>query len=125
MVNKCKPSRGIPLVAASRAHTRAKRHRQVAIALFATGFLLALSVPAWAVGDPLSGLVEVITQNAQRWSAALMILGGLGAGGSMVLGHHQSGEHARRFLFGSLFLLAAGAGVQMYSRMQSLLGGFN
>jgi hypothetical protein len=98
--------------------------RFLAKALVATGLLLCLGAPAWAAGDPLNGLVEVITQNAQRWSAALMIVGGLGAGGSMVLGHHQSGEHARRFLFGSLFLLAAGAGVQMYSRMQSLLGGF-
>src|SRR5260370_14672607 len=99
--------------------------RLVASGLFAIGFVLVLGVPAWAAGDPLNGLVEVITKNAQRWSAALMILGGLGAGGSMVLGHHQSGAHARRFLFGSLFLRAAGAGVQMYPRMQSLLGGFN
>jgi hypothetical protein len=98
--------------------------RSLATALLAAGLVLVLGVPAWAAGDPLNGLVEVITQNAQRWSAALMIVGGLGAGGSMVLGHHQSGDHARRFLFGSLFLLAAGAGVQMYSRMQSLLGGF-
>ncbi|HKC11503.1 MAG TPA: hypothetical protein VKI41_05555 [Vicinamibacteria bacterium] len=98
--------------------------RPLATALLAAGLVLALGAPAWAAGDPLNGLVEVITQNAQRWSAALMIVGGLGAGGSMVLGHHQSGDHARRFLFGSLFLLAAGAGVQMYSRMQSLLGGF-
>jgi hypothetical protein len=98
--------------------------RSLATALLAAGLVLVLGVPAWAAGDPLNGLVEVITQNAQRWSAALMIVGGLGAGGSMVLGHHQSGDHARRFLFGALFLLAAGAGVQMYSRMQSLLGGF-
>jgi hypothetical protein len=98
--------------------------RPLATGLVATGLVLVQVAPAWAAGDPLNGLVEVITQNAQRWSAALMILGGLGAGGSMVLGHHQSGEHARRFFFGSLFLLAAGAGVQMYSRMQSLLGGF-
>ncbi|HWW92801.1 MAG TPA: hypothetical protein VN375_05510 [Vicinamibacteria bacterium] len=98
--------------------------RPLATALLAAGLVLGLGAPAWAAGDPLNGLVEVITQNAQRWSAALMIVGGLGAGGSMVLGHHQSGDHARRFLFGSLFLLAAGAGVQMYSRMQSLLGGF-
>src|SRR5258708_30582614 len=103
----------------------APARRLVATGLFAFGFVLALGVPAWAAGDPLNGLVEVITQNAQRWSAALMILGGLGAGGSMALGNDQAGEHARRFLFGSLFLLAAGAGVQMYSRMQSLLGGFN
>jgi hypothetical protein len=98
--------------------------RPLPTALLAAGLVLGLGAPAWAAGDPLNGLVEVITQNAQRWSAALMIVGGLGAGGSMVLGHHQSGDHARRFLFGSLFLLAAGAGVQMYSRMQSLLGGF-
>jgi hypothetical protein len=118
MVNVSKASSGV------RASTAPAR-RLVATGLFAIGFVLALGVPAWAAGDPLNGLVEVITQNAQRWSAALMILGGLGAGGSMVLGNHQSGEHARRFLFGSLFLLAAGAGVQMYSRMQSLLGSFN
>ena|SRR5258708_3580498 len=103
---------------------RATGLRSLATALLAAGLVLVLGGPAWAAGDPLNGLVEVITQNAQRWSAALMIVGGLGAGGSMVLGHHQSGDHARRFLFGSLFLLAAGAGVQMYSRMQSLLGGF-
>lgn len=103
---------------------RATGLRSLATAILAVGQVLVLGAPAWAAGDPLNGLVEVITQNAQRWSAALMIVGGLGAGGSMVLGHHQSGDHARRFLFGSLFLLAAGAGVQMYSRMQSLLGGF-
>jgi hypothetical protein len=107
-----------------RGNLRATTLRPLASALLAAGLILFLGSPAWAAGDPLNGLVEVITQNAQRWSAALMIVGGLGAGGSMVLGHHQSGDHARRFLFGSLFLLAAGAGVQMYSRMQSLLGGF-
>src|SRR5437879_3650124 len=121
-VRKVSPS-GLD-VPASPGSLRATGPRSLATALFTTGLVLVLGAPAWAAGDPLNGLVEVITQNAQRWSAALMIVGGLGAGGSMVLGHHQSGDHARRFLFGSLFLLAAGAGVQMYSRMQSLLGGF-
>jgi hypothetical protein len=119
-----KASRGRPSALPPPGSPAATTLRPLATALLAAGLVLVLEAPAWAAGDPLNGLVEVITQNAQRWSAALMIVGGLGAGGSMVLGHHQSGDHARRFLFGSLFLLAAGAGVQMYSRMQSLLGGF-
>jgi hypothetical protein len=50
-------------------------------------------------------------------------VGLLGAGGAISLGSHNSGTWARNVLFGSLFLLLAGAGVAVYTRVQSLLGG--
>jgi len=85
--------------------------------------VVALAPSAWAT-DPFGGLAEVVTANAQKWAAVLMILGALGAGGAISMGSHASGTWARNFLFGSIFLILAGLGTAIYARMQAMFGAF-
>ena len=91
-------------------------------ALLCVGLLVVTATPCLAA-DPFSGIVNAINSNARTWAGALMVVGLLGAGGAISLGSHNSGTWARNVLFGSLFLLLAGAGVAVYTRIQSLLGG--
>lgn len=84
---------------------------------------LAAAAPALAAGDPFSGIVNAINSNARQWAGAMMVVGLLGAGGAISMGSHNSGTWARNVLFGSLFLLLAGAGVAAFSKIESLLGG--
>lgn len=85
--------------------------------------LVAVAPSAWA-SDPFGGLAQVVTSNAQKWAAVLMILGALGAGGAISMGSHASGTWARNFLFGSIFLILAGLGTAIYAKMQSIFGAF-
>jgi hypothetical protein len=78
---------------------------------------LALAAsPAWA-GDPFSNLADTITSAGARWAPALMVLGALCAGGSIVMGSHESGKWAKNFLMG-------GAGAAILGKVQSIIGGF-
>ena len=92
-------------------------------AVLAIALLMAAAVPAFAAGDPFSGIVNAINSNARQWAGAMMVVGLLGAGGAISMGSHNSGTWARNVLFGSLFLLLAGAGVAAFSKIESLLGG--
>lgn len=96
------------------------RQRAVFLAIV---LLAAGTVPAVAAGDPFSGIVNAINSNARQWAGAMMVVGLLGAGGAISMGSHNSGTWARNVLFGSLFLLLAGAGVAAFSKIESLLGG--
>jgi hypothetical protein len=90
--------------------------RKIALA----GFALALARPAFA--DPFSSLADTISQAGARWAPALMVLGALSAGGAIVMGSHESGKWAKNFLLGSIFLILAGAGAAILSKVQSLIG---
>ena len=82
--------------------------------------VLVVSVPAFAQ-DPFAGLTNTLNSNARTWAAALMLVGALIAGGAIMMGSHESGRHARNFLFGAIFLVLAGAGLAVYDRVAGLL----
>jgi hypothetical protein len=82
--------------------------------------VLVVSVPVFAQ-DPFAGLTNTLNSNARTWAAALMLVGALIAGGAIMMGSHESGRHARNFLFGAIFLVLAGAGLAVYDRVAGLL----
>ena len=82
--------------------------------------VLVVSAPAFAQ-DPFAGLTNTLNSNARTWAAALMLVGALIAGGAIMMGSHESGRHARNFLFGAIFLVLAGAGLAVYDRVAGLL----
>lgn len=64
-----------------------------------------------AVAAPFDNLAEAIDKAGRKWGPALMVLGGLIAGGAIALGSTNAGEKVRNFVIGALFLaLAAGGG---------------
>jgi hypothetical protein len=90
------------------------------IVFFVVAVSLAASAPAFAQ-DPFAGLTNTLNSNARTWAAALMLIGALIAGGAIMMGSHESGRHARNFLFGAIFLVLAGAGLAIYDRVAGLL----
>jgi hypothetical protein len=84
------------------------------------GALTLGAAPALAQ-DPFAGLTSTLSSNARNWAAALMLVGALIAGGAIMMGSHDSGRHARNFLFGAIFLVLAGAGLAIYDRVAGIL----
>jgi hypothetical protein len=67
-----------------------------------------------ALAAPFDDLAEAIDKAGRKWGPALMVLGGLVAGGAIALGSHNAGEKVRNFVIGALFLaLAAGGGTAL------------
>jgi hypothetical protein len=97
------------------------RGKNAATLLVAAAVLLALAGPALAIDDPFQGLTGTLNTSARNWAAALMLVGALIAGGAIMMGSHDSGRHARNFLFGAIFLVMAGAGLAIYDRVAGLL----
>jgi hypothetical protein len=97
-----------------------KRGRLILIFGLLLVTVLVVSVPAFAQ-DPFAGLTNTLNSNARTWAAALMLVGALIAGGAIMMGSHESGRHARNFLFGAIFLVLAGAGLAVYDRVAGLL----
>jgi len=97
-----------------------KRGRLALVVGLLFGVFLLASVPAVAQ-DPFAGLTNTLNSNARTWAAALMLVGALIAGGAIMMGSHESGRHARNFLFGAIFLVLAGAGLAVYDRVAGLL----
>ena len=97
-----------------------KRGRLILIFGLLMVTVLVVSVPAFAQ-DPFAGLANTLNSNARTWAAALMLVGALIAGGAIMMGSHESGRHARNFLFGAIFLVLAGAGLAVYDRVAGLL----
>jgi hypothetical protein len=97
-----------------------KRGRLILIFGLLLVTVLVVSVPAFAQ-DPFAGLTNTLNSNARTWAAALMLVGALIAGGAIMMGSHESGRHARNFLFGAIFLVLAGAGLDVYDRVAGLL----
>jgi hypothetical protein len=97
-----------------------KRGRLILIFGLLLVTVLVVSVPAFAQ-DPFAGLTSTLNSNARTWAAALMLVGALIAGGAIMMGSHESGRHARNFLFGAIFLVLAGAGLAVYDRVAGLL----
>lgn len=97
-----------------------KRGKLALIVGLLLGTVLVLSIPAFAQ-DPFAGLTNTLNSNARTWAAALMLVGALIAGGAIMMGSHESGRHARNFLFGAIFLVLAGAGLAVYDRVAGLL----
>jgi hypothetical protein len=97
-----------------------KRGKLALIVGLLLGTVLVVSVPAFAQ-DPFAGLTNTLNSNARTWAAALMLVGALIAGGAIMMGSHESGRHARNFLFGAIFLVLAGAGLAVYDRVAGLL----
>ena len=97
-----------------------KRGRLILIFGLLLVTVLVVSVPAFAQ-DPFAGLTNTLNSNARTWAAALMLIGALIAGGAIMMGSHESGRHARNFLFGAIFLVLAGAGLAVYDRVAGLL----
>src|SRR5262245_58003523 len=83
--------------------------------------VLALSSAPALAQDPFAGLTSTLNSSARTWAAALMLVGALIAGGAIMMGSHESGRHARNFLFGAIFLVMAGAGLAIYDRLSGLL----
>jgi len=97
-----------------------KRGRLILIFGLLLVTVLVVNVPAFAQ-DPFAGLTNTLNSNARTWAAALMLVGALIAGGAIMMGSHESGRHARNFLFGAIFLVLAGAGLAVYDRVAGLL----
>jgi len=97
-----------------------KPGRLALIALLLLATVLVAGAPAFAQ-DPFAGLTNTLNTNARTWAAALMLVGALIAGGAIMMGSHESGRHARNFLFGAIFLVLAGAGLAVYDRVAGLL----
>jgi hypothetical protein len=97
-----------------------KRGRLILIFGLLLVTMLVVSGPAFAQ-DPFAGLTNTLNSNARTWAAALMLVGALIAGGAIMMGSHESGRHARNFLFGAIFLVLAGAGLAVYDRVAGLL----
>ena len=97
-----------------------QRGRLALIAALVVGTVLVASMPVLAQ-DPFAGLTNTLNSNARTWAAALMLVGALIAGGAIMMGSHDSGRHARNFLFGAIFLVLAGAGLAVYDRVAGLL----
>lgn len=97
-----------------------KRRKLTLIFGLLVAVVLVTSVPAIAQ-DPFAGLTNTLNSNARTWAAALMLVGALIAGGAIMMGSHESGRHARNFLFGAIFLVLAGAGLAVYDRVAGLL----
>ena len=97
-----------------------KRGKLILIFGFLLVTVLVMSVSAFAQ-DPFAGLTNTLNSNARTWAAALMLVGALIAGGAIMMGSHESGRHARNFLFGAIFLVLAGAGLAVYDRVAGLL----
>ena len=97
-----------------------KRRMVIVIAGAVMVALLFATPPAFAQ-DPFAGLTDTLNANARTWAAALMLIGALIAGGAIMMGSHESGRHARNFLFGAIFLVMAGAGLAIYDRVAGLL----
>ena len=97
------------------------RGRSAAVLVVAIALLLGAVAPALAIDDPFQGLTTTLNSSARNWAAALMLVGALIAGGAIMMGSHESGRHARNFLFGAIFLVMAGAGLAIYDRVAGLL----
>lgn len=77
---------------------------------------LVLASGASAMAAPFDDLAEAIDKAGRKWGPALMVLGGLVAGGAIALGSRNAGEKVRDFVVGALFLaLAAGGGTALYN----------
>lgn len=78
--------------------------------------LVVLLAAGSAVAAPFDNLAEAIDKAGKKWGPALMVLGGLVAGGAIALGSHNAGEKVRNFVIGALFLaLAAGGGTALFN----------
>lgn len=98
----------------------AKGRTLTLVAGLLVGALVLSATPAFAQ-DPFAGLTNTLSSSARNWAAALMLVGALIAGGAIMMGSHDSGRHARNFLFGAIFLVMAGAGLAIYDRVAGLL----
>jgi len=76
--------------------------------------LLMTPASAFAVGDPLANLTNLITTSGRNWAAAILIIGALLCGGAISLGSARSGEHARNFIVGAIFLALVALGKGLY-----------
>jgi len=77
---------------------------------------------AFAADGILEGLARALDQAGRVWGPALLVAGGLIAGGSIMMGSHQSGEKVRNFIIGAIFaVLAAGGGAFILGKLQPLL----
>lgn len=92
------------------------------LALAAAVVVLTSPGGAFAADGFLEGLARALDQAGRVWGPALLVLGGLVAGGSIMMGSHQSGEKVRNFLIGAIFaVLAAGGGAFVLSKLQPLV----
>jgi hypothetical protein len=90
-------------------------------ALQVLALLGASTVPAFAGGDPFSGIAQAIDSAGKLWGPALLVLSALIAGGAIGMGSHQSGEKVRNFLIGAIFLaLAAAGGAAILAKINGL-----
>ena len=76
--------------------------------------LVVCAGPAIASAAPFEKLAQTISSQGKHWGQALLVLGGLVAGGSVAMGARDTGEKIRNFVIGAVLLvLAAGGGQAM------------
>lgn len=96
------------------------KRRTLTLVAVLLGAVLLSSARTFAQ-DPFAGLTNTLNSSARTWAAALMLIGALIAGGAIMMGSRESGQHTRNFLFGAVFLVMAGAGLAIYDRVAGLL----
>jgi type IV secretory pathway VirB2 component (pilin) len=99
-----------------------KRRFQSALAL-ALLLVMTAAFPATAhAQDPFGTLENTVSSNAKLWAGAIVLIGAVIAGASIIMGSQNSGKWVGRFIGGSILLLLTLKGQALLQWLSSGFG---